>query len=224
MREAGRVVADVLTELAAHVAPGVTTADLDAMAEKRIAKAGAEPAFKGYHGYPATICASINEEVIHGIPSGRALREGDIINIDITHVYRGFHGDTSATFYVGRPSEEAKLVTEVARRSLALGIAEVRPGARLGDIGAAIGLECQLRLNAFPQLIVADRGKRLWRRRMRILQRRNLFVAKRLQLLGRSGVVAVTVDNQVEKWKSRKVEADLQKSRGRPSGRPFSSA
>ena len=84
MREAGRLVGEVLTELAAHVAPGVTTADLDELAEKRIRKAGAAPAFKGYHGYPATICASVNDEVIHGIPSGRrVLNEGDVISIDV---------------------------------------------------------------------------------------------------------------------------------------------
>jgi methionyl aminopeptidase len=84
------------------------------------------------------VCTSVNEVVCHGIPSPRTLKDGDIVNVDVTHIYRGFHGDTSATFYVGRPSEDAKRVTEVARRSLELGIAEVRAGARLGDIGAAI--------------------------------------------------------------------------------------
>jgi methionyl aminopeptidase len=84
------------------------------------------------------VCTSINEVVCHGIPGSRVLQEGDIVNVDVTHIYNGFHGDTSATFYVGTPSEDAKRVTEVARKALALGIAEVKPGARLGDIGAAI--------------------------------------------------------------------------------------
>ena len=102
MREAGRLVGEVLTELAAHVAPGVTTADLDALAEKRIAQAGATPAFKGYHGYPATICASINDEVIHGIPSGRrVLNEGDIISIDVGASLDGYFGDSAITLPVG---------------------------------------------------------------------------------------------------------------------------
>ena len=103
MQEAGRLVGEVLTELAAHVAPGATTADLDALAEKRIVAAGATPAFKGYHGYPATICASINNEVIHGIPSGRrVLNEGDIISLDVGASLDGYFGDSAVTLAVCR--------------------------------------------------------------------------------------------------------------------------
>src|SRR5438552_5057869 len=103
MREAGRLVAEVLAELAALVAPGVSTADLDALAEKRITQAGATPAFKGYHGYPASICASINEEVIHGIPSGRrVLGEGDILSIDVGASLAGDFGDSAITVAVGQ--------------------------------------------------------------------------------------------------------------------------
>src|SRR5471030_1973119 len=103
MREAGRLVGEVLTELAARVAPGVTTAVLDELAEKRIRKAGATPAFKGYHGYPATICASVNDEVIHGIPSGRrVLNEGDVISIDVGAELNGYYGDSAVTLPVGR--------------------------------------------------------------------------------------------------------------------------
>jgi methionyl aminopeptidase len=143
MREVGRLAGDTLMKVAELVRPGITTNDINAFVHEDTLKKGARPAPLNYRNgdsppFPKSVCTSLNEVVCHGIPSGRALREGDIINIDITHVYRGFHGDTSATFYVGRPSEEAKLVTEAARRSLALGIAEVRPGARLGDIGAAI--------------------------------------------------------------------------------------
>jgi methionyl aminopeptidase len=139
MRDAGRLVAEVLTELAAHVRPGVTTADLDAMAEQRIAKAGATPAFKGYHGYPATICASINEEVIHGIPSGRRiLNEGDIISIDVGVSLNGYYGDSAITLPVGQVSEEAARLLRVTEESLYKAIERVRPGNRISDIGHAV--------------------------------------------------------------------------------------
>ena len=139
MRDAGRLVADVLTELAAHVRPGVTTADLDAMADQRIAKAGATPAFKGYHGYPATICASINEEVIHGIPSGRRiLNEGDIISIDVGVSLNGYYGDSAITLPVGQVSEEAARLLRVTEESLYKAIERARPGNRISDIGHAV--------------------------------------------------------------------------------------
>lgn len=143
MREVGRLAGDSLMRVSELIRPGVTTDEINAFVHADTLKKGARPAPLGYRNgdsppFPKSVCTSINEVVCHGIPSGRALRDGDIVNVDITHIYRGFHGDTSATFYVGRPSEQAKLVTEVARRSLELGIAEVRPGARLGDIGAAI--------------------------------------------------------------------------------------
>jgi methionyl aminopeptidase len=98
----------------------------------------ATPAPLNYRGFPRSVCTSVNEVVCHGIPGPRALRPGDIINVDITHIFDGFHGDTSATFYVGEPGDDARLVTEVARSCLQEGIAQVRPGGRLGDIGAAI--------------------------------------------------------------------------------------
>jgi methionyl aminopeptidase len=143
MREVGRLAGDSLFRVAELIRPGITTNEINAFVHEDTLKKGARPAPLGYRNgdtppFPKSVCTSINEVVCHGIPSSRALREGDIVNVDITHVYRGFHGDTSATFYVGKPSKEAKLVTEVARRSLELGIAEVKPGARLGDIGAAI--------------------------------------------------------------------------------------
>src|SRR5438105_572929 len=132
MRDAGRLVAEVLTELAAHVAPGVTTADLDALAEKRIAHAGAMPAFKGYHGYPATICASINDEVIHGIPSGRrVLNEGDIVSIDVGASLGGFFGDSAITRPVGQVSEEAATLLRVTEEALYKAINKARVGGRV---------------------------------------------------------------------------------------------
>jgi methionyl aminopeptidase len=139
MREAGRLVGEVLTELIAHVAPGVTTADLDALAEKRIMRAGAVPAFKGYHGYPATICTSINEEVIHGIPSGRrVLNEGDVISIDVGASLNGYYGDSAMTLPVGQVSEEAATLLRITEEALYKAIECARPGGRISDIGHAV--------------------------------------------------------------------------------------
>jgi methionyl aminopeptidase len=139
MREAGRLVGEVLAELAVIVAPGVTTADLDAVAEKRIARAGAVPAFKGYHGYPATICTSINEEVIHGIPSGRRLlKDGDILSIDVGASLNGYFGDSAVTLPVGQVSEDAATLLRVTEEALYKAIERVRPGNRISDIGHAV--------------------------------------------------------------------------------------
>ena len=139
MREAGRLVGEVLKELAARVAPGVTTADLDELAEKRIRKAGAIPAFKGYHGYPATICASVNDEVIHGIPSGRRLlNEGDVISIDVGASLDGYFGDSAITLAVGQVSEAAATLLRVTDESLYKAIEAVKPGGRISDIGHAV--------------------------------------------------------------------------------------
>jgi methionyl aminopeptidase len=120
------------------IRPGITTEEINTFVHEDTLRKGAIPAPLNYKGFPKSVCTSINEVVCHGIPSNRALSDGDIVNVDVTHIYKGFHGDTSATFYVGAPSEDAKRVTEVARRSLELGVAQVRPGARIGDIGAAI--------------------------------------------------------------------------------------
>ena len=139
MKAAGQLVGEVLSALSAAVAPGVTTADLDATAEKMIRERGATPAFKGYHGYPATICASVNDEVIHGIPSGkRALEEGDIISIDVGAQLDGYFGDSAITLPVGRVSEDAALLLRVTEESLYKAIAVVKPGARVSDIGHAV--------------------------------------------------------------------------------------
>jgi methionyl aminopeptidase len=139
MRDAGRLVGEVLTELASKVAPGVSTAELDELAEKRIVRAGATPAFKGYHGYPATICASINDEVIHGIPSGRrVLQEGDIISIDVGAALEGYFGDSAITLPVGQVSEEAATLLRVTEEALFKAIERARPGARISDIGHAV--------------------------------------------------------------------------------------
>lgn len=138
MREAGALAAATLLHVAPHVRAGVTTIELNDICHEFIVRNGAKPAPLHYRGFPKSICTSVNECVCHGIPDGRRLRDGDIVNVDVTTIVKGWHGDTSVTFYVGLPSVEARHVVEVARKCLALGIAEVRPGARLGDVGAAI--------------------------------------------------------------------------------------
>ena len=139
MREAGRLVGEVLSELAANIGPGITTSELDRIAEKRIAAVGAVPAFKGYRGYPATICASINDEVIHGIPSAhRVLREGDIVSIDVGASLGGYFGDSAITLPVGRVSDEASRLLKVTEEALFRAIERARPGARVSDISHAV--------------------------------------------------------------------------------------
>ncbi len=132
------LVARVLAELKATVQPGVTTATLDALAERRLVEAGASPAFKGYHGYPATICASVNEQVVHGIPSNRRLVAGDIVSLDMGAKLDGFYGDCAVTVPVGRIGNDAVRLLEVTEAALDRGIAVVRAGARVSDIGAAV--------------------------------------------------------------------------------------
>jgi len=138
MRAAAALVADVLAELAAMVAPGVSTLELDAAAERLVREGGAEPAFKGYRGYPNTLCASVNEQVIHGIPTKRPLAEGDIVSLDIGVKLNGFYGDSAVTVPVGRVSDEAARLLRVTQESLEKGIAQVRLGGRVSDIGHAI--------------------------------------------------------------------------------------
>lgn len=138
MRQAGRIVAGTLQELAGAVRPGITTIQLDTLARQYIQKSGARPAFLGYHGFPATICTSLNEEVVHGIPGLRRLKAGDIISIDVGVFYKGYYGDAAATFPVGEVSPLAKRLLEVTRESLYKGIEKAYPGNRLYDISAAI--------------------------------------------------------------------------------------
>lgn len=139
MREACRISAGALNLIGKAVEPGVTTAELDRLAEEYILKQGAVPSFKNYQGYPATACISINNEVIHGIPSAkRKLKSGDIVSVDLGAKYEGYHGDNAATFACGDVSEEAKRLMRVTRESLYKGIAAARAGGRLGDISYAV--------------------------------------------------------------------------------------
>jgi methionyl aminopeptidase len=138
LRRVNQLVGQVLAELRAAVVAGVTTHDLDVLAETRVREAGAEPAFKGYHGYPATLCASVNEQVVHGIPSKTPLAEGDIVSIDMGARLDGFYGDSAVTVPVGDVSTEAQRLLQVTEESLFHGIEAVRPGGRVSDIGAAV--------------------------------------------------------------------------------------
>lgn len=139
MRRASRVVAEVLQELKPRVKPGVTTAELDKFAERRVRELGAVPAFLGYRGYPATLCVSINEEIVHGIPSPkRVIREGDIVSLDMGAVLEGFYGDAALTVAAGGISPEARRLMEVTSRSLDAALAAVKAGARLGDVSHAV--------------------------------------------------------------------------------------
>jgi len=139
MRQAGRIVAEILDELEKAVAPGVTTWDLDQLAERLIAQKGAKPAFKGYNGFPAVLCASVNEEVVHGIPSRRKkLQEGDLMKLDFGVKFQGFYGDSARTVPVGKVSDEAHRLLETTREALMKGIAAMVVGNRLGDVGAAV--------------------------------------------------------------------------------------
>jgi methionyl aminopeptidase len=138
IREAGQVVHEVLEALAVAALPGVTTLELGRLAAERTRARGASPAFLGYHGYPASLCISVNEEVIHGIPSGRALREGDLVGLDFGAVLRGWYADSASTVVVGRGAARAIALAEATSTALARAIAAARPGGTIGDIGAAV--------------------------------------------------------------------------------------
>ena len=139
-RASNQIVAEVLSKLRDKVKPGVTTRELDKLAEEIVGKRGAKPAFKGYRGYPYSLCTSINEEVVHGMPSARILKEGDIVGLDFGVYYKGFFGDATITLPVGEIALSALRLLEVTEQSLYVGIEQARDGNRLGDISAAVQL------------------------------------------------------------------------------------
>lgn len=138
IKQANQIVARILSELGEMIRPGIQTRELDSYAEKRSREMGAVPAFKGYRGYPASLCTSINEEIVHGIPSTRALREGEIISLDFGVVYKGFYGDAALTFPVGKVSSLAKKLIKVAEKSFFIGMEHMKSGNRISDVSAAI--------------------------------------------------------------------------------------
>ena len=146
LREAGRISAGALKIAGEAVQPGVSTWEIDEIARKYILKQGAKPNFLHYNGFPATACISVNEEVIHGIPSrNRILREGDIVSIDLGAVLHGYHGDNAATFACGKISDEAQRLIDTTRESLYVGLSKAIGGGRVGDIGAAVSEYCESR-------------------------------------------------------------------------------
>ena len=148
MRQSAKIVATVLKEISDLVQPGMTTADLDAYAEKRIREMDATPSFKGYHGFPASICSSINHEVVHGIPSHKkVIRAGDVLKVDTGAYYQGFHGDSCITIAVGSVTSEAARLIKIAEESLYKGIEQVKAGVHLEEIAGAI--EDHVKANGF---------------------------------------------------------------------------
>ena len=138
MRQAGRIVATVLEVLKSKVRPGIKTEELDVMAARELERLGAKPSFKGYRGFPANLCVSVNDEIVHGIPGKRVLCEGDIVSLDFGAIFMGFQGDAAITVGVGNISPETKKLIETTEGALKVGIAAAYTGARLGDISAAI--------------------------------------------------------------------------------------
>jgi len=138
MRQAGRAVAIVLEILSGAIRPGMETKELDVIAGRELKKLGAKPSFKGYHGFPANLCVSVNDEIVHGIPGERVLKEGDIVSLDFGSIYDGFQGDAAVTVGVGEVKPEAKRLIETTEDALEVGIAKAYAGARLGDISAAV--------------------------------------------------------------------------------------
>jgi methionyl aminopeptidase len=139
MRVAGRVVAQTIDRILKQVRPGRTTADMDAVAEEYIRGEGATPSFRGYRGFPASICTSVNEQVVHGIPGGRKLRGGDLLSLDVGAIWEGYHGDSAVSVFVGDPpSDLAEKLVRVTEESLEAGISQIRLGERLSDVGHAV--------------------------------------------------------------------------------------
>lgn len=143
MRENALMVSKTLAEVGKHVEPGITTKELDVIAEKYIRSLGAEPGFLGYEGFPATLCTSVNEVVVHGFPSDYKLKEGDILSVDCGTKYRGYYGDSAYTFPVGKVSEEDQALLDATKASLYKGISQAVAGGRIGDIGEAVQSYCE---------------------------------------------------------------------------------
>lgn len=138
MRSAGLVVAKTLKQLESEIAPGITTLDIDAIARENLKREGAKSSFLGYHGYPAVVCTSVNDEVVHGIPSSRPLSEGDLVSVDFGAIVEGWHGDAARSYFVGAVSDEVRALSEITERSMWAGLAAAVAGNRLSDIGHAV--------------------------------------------------------------------------------------
>lgn len=203
MRQAGQVVARMHAAIARAVEPGMTTQDLDDVAVQELQKHDAKPAFLGYMGFPATVCTSVNEEIVHGIPSNRVLKEGDLVKCDVGAIVDGMHGDAAVTLPVGKVSDEAMRLIETTRESLNRAIAQVRAGARLGDIGAAI----QGYAEAHGYGVVREYvGHGIGRRLHEEPQVPNYGVAGRGQVLRAGMAIAIEPMLNLGTWRTRTLE------------------
>lgn len=200
MRRAGHVVALVIQRLVAAVRPGVTTGELDEIAAETIRSEGATPSFLGYRGYPKTICTSINEEVVHGIPGPRVLKGGDIIGLDVGAIVDGYHGDAAVTVSAGTITPQAQALLEAARGSLQAAIAAVRPGARIGDVSAAAQTHAESRGFAVVREYVGHGIGRLLHEEPPVP---NFGVAGRGLLLQPGLVIAIEPMVNAGTWKTR---------------------
>lgn len=138
MAEGGRLLAKIMQELEKEVKPGTATKELDRVAETLVLKSGGKPSFKGYEGFPNSLCISVNEEIVHGLPSQRILKEGDIVSLDLGFYWKGFHSDMAVTLGVGKISPQAQRLIRVAKKSLKRGIKKIKPGKTVGDIGNTV--------------------------------------------------------------------------------------
>ncbi|MCY4623537.1 MAG: type I methionyl aminopeptidase [Chloroflexi bacterium] len=203
MREAGQVVARMIAAITRAVEPGMTTQDLDDVAVQELQRHDAKPAFLGYLGFPATICTSVNEEIVHGIPGKRVLKEGDLVKCDVGAIVDGMHGDAAVTLPVGEVSGEALQLIEVTRESLNEAIAQVRAGARLGDIGEAVQKYAEVRGYGVVREYV---GHGIGRRLHEEPQVPNYGVAGRGQMLRAGMAIAVEPMLNVGTWRTRTLE------------------
>jgi methionyl aminopeptidase len=203
MRQAGQVVARMIAAITRAVEPGMTTKDLDDVAVQELRRNGAKPAFLGYMGFPATICTSVNEEIVHGIPGKRVLQNGDLVKCDVGAIVDGMHGDAAVTLPVGEVSENAMRLLETTRESLNAAIGQVRAGARLGDIGAAVQSYAEPRGYGVVREYV---GHGIGRKLHEEPQVPNYGVAGRGQMLRAGMAIAIEPMLNLGTWRTRMLE------------------
>ena len=203
MRKAGQVVARMIAAVKEAVEPGITTKQLDTVAAKELKRQGAKPAFLGYKGFPATICTSVNEQIVHGIPGDRVLKEGDLVKVDVGAVVDGLYGDSAMTLPVGQVSEEAMRLIETTKNSLDAAIAVVKSGNRLGDIGAAVQEYAESRGYGVVREYV---GHGIGRNLHEEPQIPNYGVAGRGALLHTGMVIAIEPMVNVGTWRTQALE------------------
>ena len=203
MRQAGQVVARMIAAITRAVEPGMTTKDLDDVAVQELRRNGAKPAFLGYMGFPATICTSVNEEIVHGIPGKRVLQNGDLVKCDVGAIVDGMHGDAAVTLPVGEVSEDAMRLLETTRESLNAAIGQVRAGARLGDIGAAVQSYAEPRGYGVVREYV---GHGIGRKLHEEPQVPNYGLAGRGQMLRAGMAIAIEPMLNLGTWRTRMLE------------------